>query len=256
MPLVLTKNVLPGCHARVVEPKTCLFCGKALTPTGKRGRPSNWCSPECRSRTGYLRRKARGRGFDPCTLCGKLMQPTPTAAAVRVCLACRQRRGVERRAERAARVLAAQGPWIKECSNTDCRKSYLAEKMSRRFCSTDCFLAHSRAQERIRDAERRRRRREEEPAEALLWRGDIDAGYLIAGPPAAITSLTLRTDPANPFRPTGTYIPRCPNCKWLTECLDPDEHIWGCHHCYTKIALVTAPTQEPDPSRVSPNGSE
>lgn len=158
------------------------------------------------------------------------------------CLRCRQARKAVRRVE--------QGPWLKDCSHLDCGKPYLAEKKSRRFCSAECFLSHHRAQERLRDAERRKRRQEERPVPALLWRGDVDVNALIAGPPQRTTQVPLRTDQFNYMaHPEGVYCIRCPFCGWLAQGLDDVEttHTWGCFNCYTKISLIDAPTQHPDP---------
>jgi hypothetical protein len=241
---------LPGATIRsVLDVRKCLNCEADLSNSGKRGRPSSWCSPACRNRTLYLRRKERGDGpgWRPCTACSKPMQVTPTMAAVPTCLSCRRARS----AERAAKPKPV-GPWLKVCTYTECRQTYLAEKMSRRFCSTDCFLSDHRAQERIRDAERRKRRREEVPVPALLWRGDEEANALIVGPPREVTDVLLRIDPPQTCgRANGIYIVRCPLCGWLTDHLAYFEAgpVWGCFHCYTKIVLVEVPAQEPDPYR-------
>lgn len=234
----------------VPDVRRCLNCEAELTPAGKRGRPAAWCSRTCRNHTLYLRHIERARGFDACTLCSKPMQPTPTAAQVRVCLPCRK----QRRATQKAKP-AEVGPWLKVCILKDCGKTYLAEKKSRQFCSTDCFLACHRAQERIRDAERRRRRREEIPVSALLWYGDVDAGALIAGPPAETADVLLRlSEYQNLHHPEGTYEVRCPACGWLTDSLDPPDaehllHVWGCQGCYIKFWLIEPPAQSPDPCR-------
>lgn len=223
---------------------TCLVCSSEILVTGKRGRPSAYCSDSCRNHIAYERRKARaGSGFRPCSACAKPMQVTLTSAKVMTCLPCRQTAKQAREAERRQRRTQ---PHLRRCCGRACDRVFVAHKTSRRFCGSDCLRNEILANERVRD-DSRRRNIAKARLPALTWRGDPETGDgLRQGPCARPADVQIRL-----HLDEQTYDVRCPECRHLTEHLDqyPETPQWGCHECYIKYVLLA----EPSPYRPSPD---